>query len=95
MTNWVTQVMVLHVAAQLGIPSLTEAIVSTFLLDTVESDFSSFSANEDWSIINHQQCCILIFSSSYFLIEQWLYFVSPAECMQKIVSLSVSCISVV
>ena len=71
-----------------------EAILSLFLLDTkVISQF--FLAKEDWSIIIHQQYGILMFSSSSFWIEQWLYFASPAECLWEIAHMSVSRTSVV
>ena len=55
------------------------------------SFFLVFFAEEDWFIISHQQCCIWTFSPSSFWIEQWMYFVSPAGCVQKIDSVSVAC----
>ena len=76
-------------------PSLTKLFCPFFLSDTEESDFSSFSAEEDWSIINRQQYCICTFSSSPFRIEQWQYFVPPAECVQEIVHMNILCTSFV
>ena len=60
------------------------AILSLFLSDTEESDFSSF--------INYQPYCILtFFSSSSFWTEQRLYFAFSAACVWQIVCTSVLC----
>ena len=67
-----------------------EAILSLFLSDTKGGDFSGFSAEEDWSIINHQPYCVSTFSSSFWT-EQQLYFVPSAEHVWEIVCISVSC----
>ena len=48
-----------------------KAILSLFLLETEENHFSGNSAEEDWSTISHQKCCILMCSP--FWIEQCLY----------------------
>ena len=70
MIDWVTNDDITLSSASRSSQSV-EAILSLFLLDTEESGFFVSSAKEDWSIISHQQCFILMFSSLslYFLLN--------------------------
>ena len=81
-------------AAHPGIPVWWSHFVPVLVRHWGKWFLQGFFAKEDWSIINYQQYFILTFSSPFWN-KQRLYFVSPAECVWEIVSMIVSCTSVV
>ena len=57
-----------HVRQRIQNSQSDEAILSLFMSDTENSDFSGFSGEEDLSTINHQQYCILTFFPHLFAL---------------------------